>query len=208
MPAGMKVVPHRSAACRGRAAQQRAPRGLRWWLAASLLIGLAPTLAAENDRSREYEVKAAFLFSFTKYIEWPAAHPAREDGSIGIGLFCDRPLQAQLNEIVLGRHVNGRPVEVRLLARPEEARQEHLVFVCAGDERRLGEILRAVQGAAVVVVGESSHFWEAGGMIELVQVEDQIRFRIDMAAMERANLKVSSHLQKLALAVKRNGGGR
>lgn len=180
-------------------------RTVLWLLAGLLLPGVPTGLYAEEAAYREHELKAAFLFSFTKYIEWPTARFASADSPIGIGLVCDKPLKSALEEIVRGRRVNGRAVEVHALADPAEARGEHLVFVCTEHEGQLDATLHAVQGAAVVVVGESERSWRAGVTVNLVRVGDKLRFSIDVLAAQRAGVKVSSDLQKLALVLRRGG---
>lgn len=175
------------------------------------LIGLVALVAAPGagaEEYREHELKAAFLFSFTKYVEWPPARLPAADTPITIAVTCNDPLQAALKSIAWGRQVNGRSVKVHVLASVAEAASAHIIFVCGSDDARLPAIRKVTDGTPVLLVGESDHFWAEGGMIRLQRVGDQLRFSIDVRAAERAGLKISAQLQKLALTLDGSGGGR
>lgn len=176
-------------------------------LLASLIgvLALAAAPGAGAEEYREHELKAAFLFSFTKYVEWPPARLPAADTPITIAVTCDDPLQAALKSIAWGRQVNGRSVKVRVLASVAEAASAHIIFVCGSDDARLAAIREAARGMPILLVGESDQFWAEGGMIRLQRVGDQLRFSIDVRAAEGARLKISAQLQKLALNLRRNG---
>jgi hypothetical protein len=183
---------------------RRARRALRRaWLVLLLVAGAVG--AGDDTAFAPDEVKAAFLYGFTKYIEWPASRFPAPASPIGIGLYCADAPRGAREQVARGRQVNGRPVEVRTLERPGQARAVHLVFVCASSDAKVEAILREVEGEAVVVVGESDRSWLEGGMVQLVQVEDRMRFRLDVPAAERAGVKMGAQLQKLALTVRRDG---
>ena len=99
-----------------------------------LLLGGQLVAAAEETVSKEYQVKAAFLYNFTKFVEWPSPHFATEDRPIVIGVLGRNPFGEELEQITKGRRVNGREITIAFVETPAEAAAVDLVFVCAGEE--------------------------------------------------------------------------
>lgn len=155
------------------------------------------------EAPKEYQIKAAFLYNFTKYIEWPKERFPDADSPVVIAILGDNPFGNDLIEAVAGRLVFGRQVVVVPAASDDEARAAHLLFVPAGEERRFSEMAPVLQGASVVTVGESERFFSLGGVITFVRVGDQVRFNINLAVAERDGLKLSAQLLRLATSVRR-----
>jgi YfiR/HmsC-like len=173
-------------------------------LLAGCLAFIAPlALSEETGVSKEYQIKAAFVYNFTKFVEWPERSFADASSPIVIGAFCPQPVSAELERVVRDRKVNGRSVVVKKLDAAEEARSTHVLFICASQEAQIANIESAISGLPVVTVGESARFVEAGGMIYLVREDDKVRFEINMQPAERRGVKVSAQLQKLARLVRR-----
>jgi hypothetical protein len=182
-------------------AHAQPPPGIRTWLGALLLcLAAVPVSAAATD-SREYQIKAAFLYNFTRFVEWPASTFADTGGAIVIGTACADPFSELLERLVAGRTVDGRAIIVRKLDSVGAASATHLVFICAGDALPRDRIEASVDGAPVLTVGD-----DAGGksIIAFGVERDKVRFDIDVAAAERAGLRISAQLQKLARTVKRS----
>ncbi len=179
---------------------RRPARGRRpaWWLGL-VLLGLC-ALPLRADVPKEYQLKAAFLYNFTKFIEWPPARFADANSPIVIGVLGENPFGGELEKIVRGRTVNGRAILVRTVNNAGEGSAVHLLFVPAGEEPRLPEV--APPAAAIVTIGESRDFAALGGMITFTRVDDKLRFEINMAAAERRRLKINAQLQKLATVVR------
>lgn len=173
-----------------------------WRAAAWLLLATGAWLARAADLARENQVKAAFLYNFTKFVDWPSRCFAEASGPIVIGVMGDRSFVDELAQLVRERSVNGRPILVRPIRSAEDLPRLHVVFVANGEERRF-ETLLSGKTAGVLTVGESRQFAAMGGMITFVAVEDKERFEINITAAEAAGLKISAQLQKLALAVRR-----
>ena len=150
---------------------------------------------------KEAQIKAAFLYNFTKFVEWPEASFAAPADVFVVGLFGDSALQQALEATVKDRQVNGRSIIVKRVVTPVEAQAVHLLFVEAGEEASFGDIRQKIAGSAVLVVGESPGFLASGGCIRLILDEQRLRFEINATAAERARLRISSQLQKLAVAV-------
>jgi YfiR/HmsC-like len=141
--------------------------------------------------SLEYQVKAAYLFNFAKFIEWP---PAAQSGPLTICVAGQNPFGDVLEETLRGEMVNGRPLAMRVIAGPEPSC--HVVFVPQGAGTTA--YLRAAQGSPILTVGETADFLSEGGIIRFVLEAGKVRFQIDSKAAERAELRISSHLLRLA----------
>jgi hypothetical protein len=163
--------------------------------------GAAP--AERAPISREYQIKAAFLYNFTKFVEWPPGRFPAPDSPIVIGLLGGNPFGNELLTIVRNRKVNGRAIEVRVVTTAAEAASVHVLFASAGQEAQAASMADALRRAGVLTVGESPAFAAAGGVVDFVLEGDKVRFKIDLAAGQRAGLKLSVQLLKLATEVRR-----
>ena len=168
-----------------------------------LLLSLAgQARAVESSVTKEHQLKAAFIYNFTKFVEWPAMNFPDTHSPIIIGVVGKGPLCAELERAVKDRKVNGRELVVRIVENPEAAKSVHLLFFCASEDARLAEFLGKSPGGNILTVGESDQFGQRGGAINFLVEGDKIRFDIDMIAAEKAGLKVSAQLQKLARTVR------
>ena len=171
------------------------------FLLALLLLQLA--LGAHAQTSREDQIKAAFVYNFTKFIEWPSTSFANANAAIVIGVLGDSPMAAVLGDVVRDRKVNGRPIVVRTIQGAADAGSIHVLFVSAAENSRWAQIQAAIETRPVVTVGESPSFAQSGGTINFVVQSDKLQFVINMTAAERSGVKISAQLQKLAAAVQR-----
>jgi hypothetical protein len=152
--------------------------------------------AAANS---EYQVKAAFLYNFVKFVEWPA-DGLGNPGTLTIGILGKDPFGEAIEE-VRGKTAKGRRIVVLRLHGVEELKECDLLFVCASEKGRLPQILKAVQNARTLTVGDQDSFCQAGGMVNLVFVKNRVGFEVNLAAASRARLRVSSQLLRLARLV-------
>jgi hypothetical protein len=159
--------------------------------------------SADSAVSHEYEIKAAFLFNFTRFIEWPSFSFADAASPIVIGVIGTDPFGGTLPSIVQGRRVNGRPIVARHVTRDEEARTTHLLFVGLTKEEDIARLMRALSGYPVTTVGESPAFAAQGGTITFVLQGDKVRFEINAATAAQAHVRISAQLEKLATVVRR-----
>jgi hypothetical protein len=167
-----------------------------------LLFGGAAISAAPSI-SKEYQVKAAFLYNFTKFVEWPKECFASPEDPIVICILGSNPFGEALETAVHERKVNGRPLVVQRVQTPGELTRASVLFVGAGEEVRLGRDLKAIHAAGILTVGETERFTAIGGVVTFKTIDDKVRFEINAAAAESARLKISAQLQKLATAVRR-----
>jgi hypothetical protein len=174
-------------------------------LATALALGGRVQAARASQANLEYEVKAAFLYNFAKFVEWPDNAFAVADAPIVFCIVGTNPFDGGLERVISDRTAHGRRILVRENADPTPEAC-NLVFVPGAEDARVARVVQtaqAAQGAPVLTVGESQAFNDAGGMIRLVVEEGGVRFDINAAIAERAGLKFSSQLLKLARKVVR-----
>lgn len=165
------------------------------------------TYGAGGDDSStvEYQLKAAFLYNFAKFVQWPAE---TNGGSLDPFALCvsgDEPFRI-IHHYLAGKRIRGQLIAVRAVGGSSELSDCHLLFVSAASAQ-LQHALPSVKGA-VLTVGEAEDFVTSGGMINLVRVDNRLRFEISRRAGERAGLKFSSQLLKLATPVGDSAAGQ
>lgn len=171
----------------------------------SLLCGAQRVTAAdESGVSKEYQVKAAFLYSFTKFIEWsPQRFPA-PDSPIVIGVLGKNPFGEELARIVQNRKVNGRGFTIKMVHSSVDLPSVHLLFVPSGEEIKLVEkTLDLIESPGTLTVGETDQFSSLGGGVTFVNEADKVRFTINREATDHAGIKISAQLLKLAVPARK-----
>ena len=173
-------------------------------LAALCMLALSRAAAgdARVPSADEWQIKSAFIYNFTKFVEWPPAAFDTASQPIVIGVLGEQSLAEQLAAVVAGRNVNGRSIEVRPVRTAAEARATQLLFVTAAQESRFAAMRSELTDSPVLTVGETPSF-SVTGAIGFVQDGEKLRFEINVDIAERAHLKISSQLQKLAAAIRR-----
>jgi len=161
------------------------------------ILSLSVRVAAQ-EQPTDYQVKAAFLEKFGKFIEWPDNAFSSPATPIVIGIFVDDPFGSALKRFADGDTVNGHPVEIRQVKNISDLRSCHVIFIPASAKGSERDALAAVAGQPVLTVGETDDFYNEGGMIEFVIEKKQVHFRIRNEAARAAGLKISSKLLILA----------
>jgi hypothetical protein len=171
----------------------------------ALLLGAGGALADASDSPvREAQIKSAFLYNFTKFVEWPSGSVPGAGEPIVIGILGESALADEVRSVVADRKVNGHPIVVVSVQEPQQATAAHVLFVSAGRQPQFNAMRTTLADLPVLTVGESPSFAADGGGIGFVTEGDKLRFEINIAAAERARLKISAQLQKLATAVLRS----
>ena len=165
----------------------------------------SPTSAATAPAVPEYEVKAAFLYNLLKFVQWPANHVSNQPEPFVACVVEPDPFGSAITTVLHQKAVSGRPIELRRLKTSEGIGECQVVFIPVRDARRVASLLRAVQRAAVLTVGESTEFLDAGGMVSLILTEGKLRLQINIDAVHAADLQMSAQLLRLAQDTK---GGR
>ena len=176
------------------------------------LLGLMFSLQLVNalqvhaqDALSEYQVKAAYLFNFLKFVEWPDESFADPIAPIVIGVVGEDPFGNALPQVVIGKTVQGRDLVIRIYHTGEDLRGAHILFISASERKRLPMILSSLRGSNVLTVADTAGFLDAGGMIQFLNENGRVRFAINVDAAGRAKLKMSSKLLSLAKVVGGNG---
>jgi len=146
------------------------------------------------------------LFNLTKYVEWPAAAFPETSSPIMLGILGEDNFGDDLRRMVEGKSINGRRLLLRRIAWGEDIKDVHLLFIGASEKRRLPEILDKLRNSSVLTVGDNDSFSQLGGIINLATKENRIRPQINLAAAERAGLKISSKLLSISDIVKDKPG--
>lgn len=174
------------------------PRVLRRVLMAAFASGLAlhlPLLCMETERApTEYEVKAAYLYNFVRFVEWPAA--AREEPFV-VAVLGDDPFGPALDEAFSGDH----SATIRRIHDPDEASKAQILFIGASEAASLPSIVRALSGHSVLTVGDAPEMARKGTIIAFRMEGNRVRFDINLRRAESARLKLSSQLLKVATIV-------
>jgi hypothetical protein len=163
-----------------------------------VFLGLLASCAA-LAQPQEHEVKAAFLFKFLSFIEWPAQSFARAGAPLVIGVLGADDVHFALQEIVPGRSAHGRPLEVRKLKEGERTAGVHLLFVGSAAAAALP---RLPAQSGLLVVSEADGALEQGAMINFLRVDGRVRFEVAPDAAERRGLRISSRMLAVAQHVK------
>jgi len=151
----------------------------------------------------EYQVKAAFLYNFAKFVEWPAGTFASPSDPIGICIAGVNPFGSTLDSMVEGKKIGDRVFVVRRIPDTQQAKGCQILFIGSTEWKRVRPLLEALKGAAILTVGETDDFTAAGGMIAFQIAGPRVRLQIDIETAERSRLKISSKLLSLAQIVKR-----
>jgi len=167
-------------------------------LGAAMVAFVPDCRAQAEDAAGEQKIKAAFLFKFGSFIEWPANVFPGPDAPIVIGVLGADDLADELSQVVAGRSVNGRPVQVRKLRRGTIEQPLQILFVSRSEGARAAATILAVKGQPVLVVTDSEAAFEQGAMINFVLVDDKLRFDVAPPSSERGNLRISARLLAVA----------
>jgi len=149
----------------------------------------------------EYEVKAAFVYNFARFVSWPVEEFRSSEEDFVIGVLGADPFGAVLDDLVESKKVGGSDLAVRRFPSVDALGPCQVLFVTSAENGRLGEVLGMLGESAVLTVGEAEGFLEQGGMINLRLEEQKVRFEINAGAADKAGLKISSQLLKLAIRV-------
>ena len=173
-------------------------------IAAAIAALSAPVGAHAQDRAMEYAVKAAYLYKFAPFVEWPPRAFASASSSLQLCVLGRDPFGAALDRAVRGQRVDGHPVAVRRLQRVDASSGCHILYLGASSGQTAAEALRAVQGSPTLTVADNGA--GPGAIIRFVVSGNRVRFDIDTAAAAAAGVTISSKLLSLATSARGSGG--
>jgi hypothetical protein len=179
--------------------------GRRFACFAALLLAahfpLVDRAVCAGQSPTEYQVKAAYLFNFLKFVEWPSDVAADPHGKWVIGFVGESPVGGELARLVEGKNVLGRDLQVKKFQIADNLRDCNILFISESEKKHVPSILAALRGSSVLTVADMDSFIESGGMVQLLVEGARVRVTIDVGATGRARLRVSSKLLALAQAV-------
>lgn len=170
-----------------------------WAIAFATAAALWLAVPVMAQRLREYQVKAAYLYGFGRFVAWPAAPPG--GGAFVLCVLGDDPFGRMLDQAAEGGVVKSRPVSVRRIGRAEDGARCDTLFVSASEQPRLSRILTVLAHRPVLTVGDSPEFARRGGMIGFTVDGGRVRFVVNLAAARDAGLMLQSELIRVAATV-------
>jgi hypothetical protein len=161
-----------------------------------MVVGGVQVCAADNS-DVETRIKVAFIYNFVRFVEWP---PHATSGPVRIGVLGRGDLDVPLQEVIRGKSVNGRPIEVTHITAATESECCEIVLIERSELKRVKEIAQALAEKPILTVCDASSCLRDGVMITFQVVDESVRFQINREAAERAGLKISSQLLKVAIS--------
>jgi hypothetical protein len=168
----------------------------------STAIGDSAPLIAQTKSAGEYQVKAAFLYNFAKFIDWPPNAFSDPKQPLAVCIYGHDPFGRSLEDALLGKFIGDRPVILGRATQFQDLAGCQVVFVSASEREPAADLANRLKGHAVLLVGESEGFAVSGGSIQFTIEDSRVRFVINPDAADRAGLKISSKLLALAKIVR------
>jgi uncharacterized protein DUF4154 len=178
-------------------------------VAAVLVVCAAAHLPAAESATAD-QIKAAYLFNFAKFVEWPAEALPQGDSVVTFCALGLSPVVDELDSVLRGKTITGHRIALRRLQSPEEIAGCHIVFLAAGASKQQQRLLKAASGHPVLLVGDSPGFAQSGGAMNFVMESGKVLFEVNTSAVEGARLKMSAKLLALAriVATTKEGQGQ
>jgi len=163
----------------------------------------AGSLTAQPPKPSQYQVKAAYLLNFGKFVEWPAKPGTASDEPFHICVLGKDPFGTSLDAALAGETINRAPLAARRIAKPQDAAACRILFISTSEQESLKSVLQSLEKIPVLTVSDIAQFVRQGGMIQFVFSGNRVRFDVNLVAARAAGLNLSSELLKVALSVKR-----
>jgi YfiR/HmsC-like len=202
---GSKSFAYSNLGGEGIAPHNRVPLLFVCWVVTSLLVAV-PSLVGQHKPS-EYQVEAAYLYNFGRFVDWPTNSAGNKGNSFTVCVLGEDPFGSTLDATLEGETIAGRRVVAKRISVPQESDNCQILFLSAAEAGNLNKVMEGFDKRAVLTVSDIPHFSERGGMIQFVREGDRVRFEVNLAAAQRAGLTISSELLKVATVVRRNPAG-
>lgn len=175
-------------------------------LCSALAIVLVPRGVWSAEAPTEYQVKAVFVFNFSRFVEWPPQAFTAPTQPFSICILGDDPFGPRLDDAVRGEQINQHPLMVRRFRSVGEAGDCQILYIDRSEGRELPQILAALDHRSTLTVSELNDAAERGGMIQFMTENNRIRLRINVDSARAAGLTISSKLLRPAEIVGTRGG--
>ena len=164
-----------------------------------------PVAHAQRPKPTDYEVKAAYLYNFGRFIEWPAKVTSANTNPFTICVLGEDPFGTVLDATLAGEMIGNQAVIARRISSSQMSDDCRILFISSSEAKRLNNIIDALDRSAILTVSEIPQFSHRRGMIQFVMEGNRIRFEVNLTATQHAGLTLSSELLKVATAVRRDG---
>ena len=168
---------------------------------ATLSAFILTSILHAQSSPTEYQVKAAYLYNFAKFVEWPQVMSS--DSSFNICVLGRDPFDSTFQTTIAGESIKGRNVLVKRIPRAQDGAGCQILFISSSEEARLKDILDVLDRMSVLTVSDMPQFTRRGGMIQFVTEANRVRFEVNLTNAERTGLTLSSQLLKVAIGVRR-----
>jgi hypothetical protein len=152
---------------------------------------------------KDSDLKAAYIYNFAKFAEWPPGSFSGDAASLVIGVLGNQAVASALERVVAGHTVNGHKVDVRAWSATASIAGIHVLYIDGSQDAHLDALTPALSTIGLLVIGESERFLSWGGTIRFVVAGDRLRFEVNTASAQRAGLTLSSQLLMLAKTVRK-----
>jgi len=173
-------------------------------LALSWALAVIPSLQAQKASPTEYEVKAAYLYNFGRFVQWPSKATAHGGSPFTVCVLGQDPFGQALDAILAGESIDGANTAAARITKPQEAVNCRILFISSSEDSQLKQILVALEGRSVLTVSDLPLFSQRGGMVQFVLEGKRVRFEVNLTPVEHAHLALSSQLLKVAVNLRRS----
>ncbi len=173
-------------------------------MALAWALVVVPSLWAQGSKPTDYDVKAAYLYNFGGFVEWPAKARADNGDSFTICVLGQDPFGSALDAALAGETIAGKNVAVKRIPRPRDAVNCRILFISSSEDSQLKQVLAALDDTSVLTVSDLPQFSRRGGMVQFVLDGNRVRFEVNLTPADHAGLTLSSELLKLAVQVRRS----
>lgn len=166
-----------------------------------LIVSTASLRSQSINAPAEYQLKAVFIYNFTRFVEWPPTAFDSYNDPFVIAIVGNDPFGSYLEESVMGETIGRHPIQVKRVNSVEEADKCHILFINDKDPDKMRSILQEVRNRNILTVSDASNFAQMGGVIGFYTENNKIRMQINTTAAKTAQLNISSKLLRLAKVI-------
>lgn len=176
-------------------------------ISSGVLAGFCLYAQAQQGKANEFQVKAAYLYNFGRFIEWPDENASDKNEAFEICVLGADPFGPTLDATLARETIDGKSVAAKRISKPQDVDSCRIVFISSSEAGHLKEVLAALEKTSVLTVSDIPGFSERGGMIGFILEGDRVRFDVNLASARDARLTLSSELLKVATNVRKDRSG-